>query len=247
MLIATEKSKISALIFAGGTGSRMKTSTLPKQFLELHGKPIIIYTLEHFDNHPEVDDIVVVCVDGWVEYLDTLLKKFQIKKVVKIVCGGDSGQESIFNGLAALSEISTSEQDIVLIHDGVRPLINSEIITQNIDGVRKNGNAITVKPVIETVIQVNDDGEITNVIERDSCQTAVAPQGFLLKDIWGTHLQAKKDKLTHFIDSATMMRHYGFKLNTVMGNIENIKITTPSDFYIFRALSELKENAQILG
>lgn len=247
MLTNKEVPRVSALIFAGGTGSRMKTSTLPKQFLELHGKPIIIYTLEHFDHHPEVDDIVVVCVEGWIDYLRTLLKKFQIQKVVKIVGGGETGQASIFNGLSALSEIRKSDSDIVLIHDGVRPLINGEIITQNIAAIRKNGNAITVKPVIETVVQVDDNGEIINVIERDSCQTAVAPQGFFLKDILDVHQRARNEGLCHFIDSATLMRHYGVKLNTVMGNIENIKITTPSDFYIFRAISELRENAQILG
>nr|QCO71593.1 2-C-methyl-D-erythritol 4-phosphate [Streptococcus suis] len=237
---------ISALIFAGGSGSRMKTTTKPKQFLELHGKPIIIHTIEHFENHPLVDQIVIVCIEGWIEYLETLLSKFQIKKVVKVVPGGTTGQMSIFNGLEALSG-NIENDDIVLIHDGVRPLIDAEIITNNIECVRNNRTAITVKPVIETVIQVNEDNAITNVVDRDSCQTAVAPQSFYLTDIYSLHLKAQEDGLINMTDSATLVRHYGLDLFTVMGGPENIKITTPSDFYIFRAIYDSRENAQIFG
>ncbi|HEL2584706.1 2-C-methyl-D-erythritol 4-phosphate cytidylyltransferase [Streptococcus suis] len=237
---------VSAVIFAGGSGSRMKTTTKPKQFLELHGKPIIIHTIEHFENHPLVDQIVIVCIEGWIEYLETLLSKFQIKKVVKVVPGGTTGQMSIFNGLEALSG-NIENDDIVLIHDGVRPLIDAEIITNNIECVRNNRTAITVKPVIETVIQVNEDNAITNVVDRDSCQTAVAPQSFYLSDIYSLHLKAQEDGLINMTDSATLVRHYGLDLFTVMGGPENIKITTPSDFYIFRAIYDSRENAQIFG
>ncbi|WP_449456448.1 2-C-methyl-D-erythritol 4-phosphate cytidylyltransferase [Streptococcus suis] len=237
---------VSAVIFAGGSGSRMKTTTKPKQFLELHGKPIIIHTIEHFENHPLVDQIVIVCIEGWIEYLETLLSKFQIKKVVKVVPGGTTGQMSIFNGLEALSG-NIENDDIVLIHDGVRPLIDAEIITNNIECVRNNRTAITVKPVIETVIQVNEDNAITNVVDRDSCQTAVAPQSFYFADIYSLHLKAQEDGLINMTDSATLVRHYGLDLFTVMGGPENIKITTPSDFYIFRAIYDSKENAQIFG
>lgn len=237
---------VSAVIFAGGSGTRMKTTTKPKQFLELHGKPIIIHTIEHFENHPLIDQIVIVCIEGWIEYLQTLLSKFQIKKVVKVVAGGDTGQMSIFNGIQVLASNMDSE-DIVLIHDGVRPLIDEEIITQNIECVRKNRTAITVKPVIETVIQVNDENAIINVVDRDSCQTAVAPQSFYVSDIYSLHLKAQEEGLIDMTDSATLVRHFGLELFTVMGGPENIKITTPSDFYIFRALYESNENAQIFG
>lgn len=236
----------SAIIFAGGSGSRMKTTTKPKQFLELHGKPIIIHTIEHFENHPQVDQIVIVCIEGWIDYLETLLSKFQIRKVIKIVPGGETGQMSIFNGLCAVSE-NIGAEDIVLIHDGVRPLIDADIITNNIECVRTNRTAITVKPVIETVIQVNEDNAITNVVDRESCQTAVAPQSFYLSDIYSMHLKAQEDGFTNMTDSATLVRHYGVELFTVMGGPENIKITTPSDFYIFRAIYDSRENAQIFG
>ena len=237
---------VSAVIFAGGTGSRMKSTTKPKQFLELHGKPIIIHTLEHFENHPLIDAIVVVCIEEWIDYLNKLLVKFQINKVIKVVPGGKTGQMSIYNGLNVIHQ-SEFRNDIVLIHDGVRPLINAETITNNIECVRKNGSAITVKPVIETVIQVDDEHNIVDVVERSNCQTAVAPQGFFFNDIYEAHLKAQSEEMFDFTDSATLMRYYGFKLNTVMGGSENIKITMPSDFYIFRAIYELRENAQILG
>ena len=238
---------VSALIFAGGTGKRMNTKTLPKQFLELHGKPIIIHTIEHFESHPEIKDIVVVCVDDWLDYCKDLLAKFNIKKVSQVVPGGETGQMSIFNGLEALREKYQGNDDYVLIHDGVRPLIDEEIISKNIESVKKYGTAITVKPVIETVVQVDEEDIINNVIERSTCQTAVAPQSFLLSEIYSLHMRAQAEKLFDMTDSATLARYFGLPLHTVMGGSENIKITTPSDFYIFRAIYEARENAQIFG
>ena len=235
---------VSALIFAGGTGKRMNTKTLPKQFLELHGKPIIIHTIEHFEAHSEIKDIVVVCVDDWLDYCKDLLAKFNIKKVSQVVPGGETGQMSIFNGLETLREKYQGNDDYVLIHDGVRPLIDEEIISKNIESVKKYGTAITVKPVIETVVQVDEEDIINNVIERSTCQTAVAPQSFVLSEIYSLHMRAQAEKL---FDSATLARYYGLSLHTVMGGSENIKITTPSDFYIFRAIYEARENAQIFG
>ena len=238
---------VSALIFAGGTGKRMNTKTLPKQFLELHGKPIIIHTIEHFESHPEIKDIVVVCVDDWLDYCKDLLAKYNIKKVSQVVPGGETGQMSIFNGLEALREKYQGNDDYVLIHDGVRPLIDEEIISKNIESVKKYGTAITVKPVIETVVQVDEEDIINNVIERSTCQTAVAPQSFVLSEIFSLHMRAQAEKLFDMTDSATLARYYGLSLHTVMGGSENIKITTPSDFYIFRAIYEARENAQIFG
>lgn len=124
-----------AVIFAGGTGQRMHTKSRPKQFLELNGKPIIIYTIELFDNHPDIDGIVVVCLESWIPFLKKMLRKFEINKVVEIVSGGETGQESIYKGLCAAEKFSKSKNsidDIVLIHDGVRPLITEETITENI-------------------------------------------------------------------------------------------------------------------
>ena len=135
----------------------------------------------------------------------------------------------------------------MLIHDGVRPLIDGGIISKNIEAAKKYGAAITVKPVIETVIQVDEADVINQVIERSTCQTAVAPQTFALSKIYSLHLKAQAENQFDMTDSATLARYFGLPLHTVMGGSENIKITTPSDFYIFRAIYEARENAQIFG
>lgn len=235
-----------AVIFAGGTGQRMNTASKPKQFLELHGKPIIIYTLEHFQNHPLINGIVLVCLESWIPYCKELLRKYHIDKVASIVPGGKSGQESIYNGLKAAKDLYP-EKSVVLIHDGVRPLINEQIISDDIQSVMENGSAITVSPAIETIVMKQDDGHVGNIFDRSCCELAKAPQCFYLKDIYEAHVRALEEGKNNFIDSASIMKYYGQKLSTVEGPSENIKITTPSDFYIFRAIIDAKENMQILG
>lgn len=237
-----------AVIFAGGTGQRMNTASKPKQFLELHGKPIIIYTLEYFQQHSKIDGIVLVCLESWINYCKNILKKYQMNKVLKVVPGGNTGQESIFNGLKEAYQISNNDEyTIVLIHDGVRPIINNALITQCIASVKEKGSAITVSPAIETVLIKNADGNIGKILKRSDCEMAKAPQCFYLNDIYKCHLQAKKEGKTDFIDSASLMQYYGYKLNAVEGPMENIKITTPIDFYIFRAIMDAKESLQIVG
>lgn len=235
-----------AVIFAGGTGQRMNTASRPKQFLELHGKPILIYTLELFQNHPLIDGIVLVCLEGWIGYAKELLTKFHITKVSEIVPGGVNGQDSIFKGLACSYKHYPADS-IVLIHDGVRPLINEETITNAIETVKRNGNAITVSPAIETIVLKQHDGNVGEILERSNCEMAKAPQCFYLSDIYDAHLRSQREGKTDFIDSASLMKYYGHKLTTVEGPSENIKITTPSDFYIFRAIIDARENLQILG
>lgn len=236
----------TAVIFAGGTGTRMNTTGRPKQFLELHNKPIIIYTIECFENHPQIDNIVVVCIESWIDYLTAQIDRFGIKKVVRIVPGGNTSQESTRNGLYAVAAMQDSQDTVVLIHDGVRPLINDEIISENIRMVREKGNAITSVPAIETVITVDEHSHVESVIDRSKCCMARAPQSFWLGDIIDMHECALRDNY-QVIDSASLMIHYGKTLNIVEGPRENIKITTPADFYIFRAIMDARENAQILG
>lgn len=237
----------TALIFAGGAGRRMHSAGKPKQFLELHGKPIIIHTLEHFDRHPEIDAIAVVCIAGWIDYLKDLLIRFHIKKVRWIVPGGETSQESTRAGLGILEANCDPRDTIVLIHDGVRPLITEKVISDNIAAVREYGNAITAAPAIETIITVDGNEDVTELIDRQSCRLARAPQSFYLSDIIAMHQKAMADNYDKMIDSASLMIHYGVKLHLVEGPAENIKITTPSDFYIFKAIQEARENMQILG
>ncbi len=236
-----------AVIFAGGVGSRMHTKERPKQFLEMYEKPIIIHTLEHFQNHPMIDSIVVVCVEGWMDYLQQLLDKFHITKVRSIVPGGTTGQLSICNGLTAAKTLAGEEQAIVLIHDGVRPLIDEKLITDNIRSVQAHGSAITTAVVKETVLVVKEDGSIDYVPSRKHSRIAKAPQSFYLSDILAAHERALAEGECNFIDSCTMMQHFGQQLYLVDGPDDNIKITTPQDFYTMRAILEAKENAQIYG
>lgn len=236
-----------ALIFAGGTGRRMHTTSRPKQFLEYRGKPIIIYTLELFDNHPQIDAIVVVCVEEWIPFLDKMLKKFEINKVRKIVPGGETGQCSIYNGLLATCEISGDyDNDIVLIHDGVRPLITEQTITDNINKVHEAGSCITCVPATETFIVDQEDGGL-EIPTRGNSFIARAPQSFFLRDILDAHEKARAMRKYDFIDSCTMMHHFGYTLGRVKGPQENIKITTPTDFFVFKAMVEVHENQQIFG
>lgn len=228
--------KIIAVIFAGGTGSRMKISSIPKQFMEYKNKPIIIYTLEHFQNHSLVDGIVVVCISGWIDFLKEKCKEFNITKVISVVQGGTTGQESIKNGLLEVEKLF-NDNPIVMIHDGVRPLINEKVITDNIECVKKNGNSITVNQATETVIKI--DGEnIIEISDRSKYKLARAPQCFYLNDILSSHKKAILENKNNFIDSAMLMKYYGYNLYTVNGPSENIKITTPVDFEIFKAYME---------
>ena len=240
-----------AVIFAGGSGLRLHTKSRPKQFLDLNGKPIIIYTLELFDNHPGIDAIVVACIESWIPFLEKQLRKFEINKVVKIVPGGESGQASIYNGLCAAeayikSKNVASEDTTVLIHDGVRPLITEETITDNINKVAEVGSCITCIPATETLVVKQHDGSLEIPSRADSL-IARAPQSFLLSDILTAHRRAIDEKKNDFIDSCTMMSHYGYRLGTIIGPMENIKITTPTDFFVLRAMVKVHEDQQIFG
>lgn len=236
-----------AVIFAGGVGSRMHSKDTPKQFLKLHDKPIIVHTLELFQDSPKIDAIVVACVANYIGYMSELVRKYNLNKVQKIVPGGKSGQESIYNGLKAAEEVGDRDEDIVLIHDGVRPLITEKTIEDNIKNVEKHGSAITSVKAKETILLVDQDEAIADVPNRAQARLARAPQSFYLEDILAAHEKAISENKLDFIDSCSMMTHQGHKLYLVDGPQENIKITTPDDFYTMRALLDAREDAQIYG
>ena len=235
-----------AIIFAGGTGQRMNTKTKPKQFLELHGKPIIIYTLEHFDHHELIDGIIVVCVADWIDYCQGLIDKFQIKKVNAIIAGGETGMLSRYLGVKKAAELFPSDT-VCLMHDGVRPLIDHDIISKNIESVEKNGSAVTVAPATETIAIKDTGNKVGEIIDRSKCQMAKAPQSFRLGELLRVHEEALKTGMNDCIDTAYLMQLSGHELFMVEGSSENIKITTPTDFYTFRALMDIRENSQIFG
>ena len=220
-----------AVIFAGGVGSRMKNDKMPKQFLEWNGKPILIQTLSIFEEEPFIDGIVLVCKSDWMDYAKALIAKEGLQKIVSIVPGGETALDSQYNGLLEVKRLYGVDDITVLIHDGVRPLVDRSTIVRNIRSVETKGSAITVTPAIETVM-VTDDGEIKTILNRQQCLMAKAPQSFRLVDILSVH----------FIDSASMMMHYGYPLYPVWGEPENIKITTPSDYYMFTGILKNRES-----
>jgi len=218
-----------AIIFAGGKGERMNIAKIPKQFMEIKNKPILCHTVERFENNAQICGIIVVTAEAWFDYTKDILKNY--KKVISVINGGNTALDSQYLGLLELKKILKEENAIVLIHDGVRPLINDKLINDCIDCVIEKGTAITTAPAIETIIRINEQGDIIETMDRNFCQLARAPQAFLFEDIFGTHEKAIKEKKHNFIDSATMMQHYGYTLHSVVGPAENIKVTTAIDFY----------------
>lgn len=237
-----------AVIFAGGVGSRMHSKDRPKQFLEMYNKPIIIHTLEYFENHSMIDAIVVVCIKDWIPYLNKLLYKFRIEKVKSVVPGGETGQLSIYNGLKSAKQIAKDEKSIVLIHDGVRPLINEKVISDNIQSVIKYGSAITTAKVKETILVVNEGtATIDYVPSRNNSRVAKAPQSFWLDDILKAHEKALSEGEKNCIDSCTMMQRYGYYNAAVKIKVILVSVVTSlgtvllprASYYIQRG--ELKE------
>ena len=236
-----------AIIFAGGSGARMG-SGLPKQFIEVNGKPIIIHTLEMFEEHPDIDEIYVACKEEYIRKLDKLVRKHLISKVVKIVAGGTSGQGSIYNALMAAKEYN-EENTVVLIHDGVRPCITKELIDENLSCVKEHGSAITCTAMYETPIVSRDGKTVDEVPERKLYYTAQAPQCFYLDDVIEAHHKTLETNPTYegIVDTCTLMRSLGKEVKIVEGPRGNIKVTTPEDLYIFRAMIEYRESMQIFG
>ena len=230
-----------AVIFAGGVGKRMGKTDKPKQFIEISGKPIIIHTLERFEKNKNIDKIIISSVKEWITYLEGLIKQYGITKVEKVVPGGGSGQMSIFNGLNAAQELYP-ENSVVLIHDGVRPFIDDELIDQNIKNVQEKGSAISSVMATETFVLVNEEKDIEQIPERRNSLIAKAPQSFYLKDIFEVHLQAQKDGIYESIDSCTLMNYYNKKMSVVMTDYDNIKITTPKDIALAESIYQRRTN-----
>lgn len=238
--------RVEAVIFAGGVGRRMGAGPRPKQFLELGGRPIIDYTIAHFAEHPQVTRVVVVCLESWIPYLERVLAKRRYELPIDIVPGGSSGQESIFNGVRHLHELHPEDENaIVLIHDGVRPLIDEKTITDCIESVRTRGCTATIAPAIETITLTDEDGAISQVIPRSEVSLARAPQAFRLEELYGAHLKAQEEGLDEFIDSVSLMTHYGYKIYTVEGPAENIKVTTPMDYFAFKGYMDARDQRML--
>lgn len=236
-----------AIIFAGGSGARMGAG-LPKQFIEVNGKPIIIHTLNIFEDHPDIDKIYIACKEDYIKKLEKFVQKNFITKVVKIVPGGATGQDSIYNALKAARD-ENPEDSIVLIHDGVRPCIEEKLITDVINCVKANGSAVTCTPLFETPIISHDGKMVEEVPARDSFYTAQAPQSFYLGEVMEAHAKVRAENPAYegIVDTCSLMRSVGKDVAIVKGNRGNIKVTTPEDLYTFRAMIEYRETEAVFG
>ncbi len=236
-----------AIIFAGGSGVRMGAG-IPKQFLEINGKPILIHTLQLFQEHDEIDRIYIAMCEDYIEYTEDLAKEYQIHKLAAVVPGGETAQDSIYHALKKARE-ENPEDSIVLIHDGVRPCVEYSVISANIASVRKYGSAITSTPCYETILISEDGQEVGEVPLRRETYSAQAPQSFFLKDILQAHetIRARKEGYKDMVDACTIYRELGHQPHIVKGNRGNIKVTTPEDVYMFRALLQYRENELAFG
>ena len=223
-----------ALIIAGGSGARMGQD-IPKQFLTVNEKPVIAYTLEAFQNHPEIDAIAVVCIEGWEQVLTAYAKQFGITKLQHVIPGGENGQGSIRNGVYEL-EKHYAPEDLVLIHDAIRPMVSAEIISDNIRVARQKGNAITVIPCAEAMLQTEDGKASVGSYPRDRLKRTQTPQAFRIGDICDLHRRALEQGITNSVASCTLMIEMGHQVYFSVGSEKNIKLTTVEDLDIFKAL-----------
>lgn len=225
-----------AMIIAGGKGSRMNQD-IPKQFLNIHDRPIIVYTMQAFQKHPEIDAILIVCLDGWQEILKAYAHQFNITKLRWVVVGGGNGQESIHNGLIQLERECRAE-DLVLVHDGIRPNVSQEIISNSIAECRLHGSAITVIPCAEAMLLREEENGTSAkaLISRDMLARTQTPQTFPLAKLLWAHREAEKRGIHNSIASCTLMVELGEQVYFCPGSEKNIKITTTEDIEIFKAL-----------
>ena len=239
-----------AIIFAGGSGQRMRRteSSLPKQFLEINGKPIIVYTLELFQKHPEIDKVYIAINPKYMDLMKDLVKHYYLDKVCGITNGGDTGQDSIYKVLK-LAQSENSDDSIVLIHDGVRPNITPEVISKNIECAKANGNAITCTNCYETILISENHINPKHVPARKNTYAAQAPQTFHLGEVVAAHefIRPINPEYTDIVDTCTLFRVLGKETFMVEGNRGNLKVTTIEDLYILRAYIHMKEDAAAYG
>lgn len=229
------------LIIAGGVGARMGQD-IPKQFINVYDKPVIVYTLEAFQKHPSIDAIEVVCLDGWHDVLWAYAKQFGIAKLENIVSGGKNGQDSIRNGLYDIASRHNGSDDIVLVHDAIRPMVSNDIISDNIRVCRQYGNAITVVPCTAAMLKTFDSLSTEEQVPRDNLKITQTPQAFFLQDIIAASKEALKKGITNSVASCTMYIELGRKLYMSAGSEKNLKLTTAEDIEIFKALLNAKKD-----
>lgn len=224
-----------AIVIAGGSGSRMGQD-IPKQFINIYDKPVIIYTLEGFQKHPQIDAIEVVCLDGWHEILKAYARQFNIDKLKWVVSGGASGQESIRNGVYNLED-KCSDEDVIVIHDGIRPLVDETVLSDVIIKCEQFGNAVTSLPYNEQIFKTEDGKTTTQYIPRETLRRVSTPQAYKYGKLLYSYKKAFKEEIGIYGSSYTntMMVELGETLYFAAGSDKNIKLTTKDDLEMFKA------------
>lgn len=232
---------VTVLLTAAGVGSRMNLD-IPKQFIDVKGKPLIVYTMEAFQQHPAIDAIVLVTLPSWMEIAESYAKQYNITKLKKIVPGGASGQESIHNGLVAIDEMSDEHDGVVMIHDGNRCLVSAEIISDSIAGYHANGSAVAAIPCVEAVFRSDNSGISSNeAIPREQLFRTQTPHTYSLEKLLWAHDQAESKGLENTAASCVLMNDLGEQVFFSAGSEQNIKITTMDDLYIFEAILDARK------
>lgn len=224
-----------AVIIAGGSGQRMGQD-IPKQFINVYDKPVLIYTLEGFQQHPQIDAIEVVCIDGWHDILWAYAKQFNITKLKWVVSGGKTGQESIRNGVYNLED-KCDDNDTIIIHDGIRPLVDETVLTDVIMKCDKYGNAVTSLPYNEQIFVIDDEKTTTKYIPRETLRRVSTPQAYKYRKLYNSYKRAFAEEIGIYGSSYTntMMVELGERLYFAAGSDKNIKLTTKDDLELFKA------------
>lgn len=235
---------VVALLTAAGTGSRMGQD-IPKQFMHVENKPIIIHTMEAFQNHPGIEAIMVVTLPSWIDVLKAYANQFNITKLKWVIAGGSTGQESIKNGLKKLRG-ELDEDDIIMVHDGNRCMVSSEIISNSLATFKARGSAVAAIPCVEAVFRSGDDGVSSTVsIPREQLFRTQTPHTYTLGKLIWAHEEAEKRNIKNTAASCTLMQELGEIVYFSKGSEENIKITTVDDIMIFKALLHTKKDSWI--
>ena len=234
-----------ALLTAAGASTRMGQD-IPKQFLTVNEKPIIAYTMEAFQHHPEIDEIIVVCLEDWQPMLKAYARQFNISKLIRTVPGGATGQESIHNGIMSLAE-DHDMNDLILVHDGNRPYVSEQIITDCIKTARKFGDSVAAIPCQEAMVLTDDGITSTGNIDRDHLKRTQTPHGFTLGKMLELHERAKEKGITNTTATCTLMMELGEPVHFYEGSEKNLKLTTLDDMDIFKALLASKRPDWIKG
>jgi len=229
-----------ALLTAAGVGSRMNLD-IPKQFLHIEGKPVILHTMEAFQRHPQIDAIIVVTLESWIDTLKAYAREAGVNKLKWVVIGGETGQESIRKGIEELVRYCELS-DVVMVHDGNRPFVSEEIISDSLAVFKEYGSAVAAMPCVEAIFKSADGRNSTESIPREMLYRTQTPHTYTLEKLYWAHEQAKRRNIRSTTATCVLMQELGETIHFSKGSEKNIKLTTQDDLDIFRAMMKVEKS-----